>query len=231
MKGKLRAGGVTAATMVAAMGFWASPAGAATDSFGAYWDSMPTVNGTATLVSASTTFVVPTINCSSGAALGMSFGLTDGSRYVQSIVQMVCNGTTPTYNFIVQVNKTVFTEGGVSAGDTVVASFYQTSTLAQATVHDLTSTYTWVAQGTPAPSTDVALGESPVFQLVNGSYTQLKVAPFGVTSFTKCQVNGDYLGFGDNLVHFSLASGGSVSVRTGALGASQDSFKLTFVHS
>jgi hypothetical protein len=86
----------------------------------------------------------------------------------------------------------------VSAGDTVVTSFFPTASLAQATVHDLTSGYTWVADGSPPGVNDSAvIGELPVFRSGGGS--QLHIAPFGSTKFTKCQVNGDDLGFGDGL--------------------------------
>jgi len=215
--------GVAATTML-----WALPAAAATDSWGAYWVTTPTGG----LVSTSASFVVPSLNCAGNSGqLGQNFGVVDNSLLIWSVVRMECNGTTPSYNFIVTVGATTFTENGVSAGDTVVTSFFQTATLAQATVHDLTSGATWVADGTPAGFNDSAvIGEFPVFP--SGGGGQLQIAPFGHTTFTKCQVNGDYLGYGNSLEQFSLKEAGTSSpaISTGAIASGKDSFKLTFKH-
>ena len=82
------------------------------------------------MASASTTFKVPTITCATGAGPGQSLGVwgydTQTAYVAEAAVQAHCTGTTPTYNFYILANSANFTEGGVSPGDTVAASFYQT---------------------------------------------------------------------------------------------------------
>jgi hypothetical protein len=204
----------------------ALPAGAATDSWGAYWVTTP-VNG---LVSQSDTFVVPTLNCAGNAGqLGERFGVIDNDQSVQAVVQAECNATTPSYQFIVSAGSTSFTESGVGAGDTVVASWFQTPSLAQAVVHDVNHNVTWVADGAAPGTNDSAVyGEFPVFP--SGGGPQLHIAPFGTVTFTKCQVNGDYLGYSAGLEQFSLHEGDVAgnNITTGAIMANKDSFRLTF---
>jgi hypothetical protein len=227
---KLRTIGWTGAILgvAATTAMWALPAGANTDSFGAYWVTTPTGG----LVSDSATFVVPSLNCAGNTGqLGQEFGVIDNTQTVESVVRMECNAATPSYNFIVTAGTSSFTENGVSAGDTVVTSYFQTATQAQATVHDLTSGFTWVADGTPPGFNDSAvIGEFPVFP--SGGGGQLHIAPFGTTTFSKCQVNGDYLGYGNSLQQFSLKEGSTpgLAIATGAI-VGKDAFKLFFKHS
>jgi hypothetical protein len=226
---------------IAAMGavsltLWSAvPAGATTpidNSAGAYWASLPIVGENAYLVSAGATFVVPTLNCAGNTkTLGENFGVEQGASdsfygYEQSIVQAECHGATPSYHFIVKVGTTSFTEPGVSPGDTVVASFFQDSTYAQSTVHDLTSGDTWIAEGSAFSLGAADIGE---FDAVP-STAPLHVAPFGTVTFKDCQVNDDYLGFGNNLSAWNLKLAGIVNITTGAI-TGENSFKLTFHHS
>jgi hypothetical protein len=222
--------GAVALTLLSAI-----PAGATTplpNSAGAYWASLPLVGENANLVSAGATFVVPTLNCAGNTkTLGESFGVEQGASeafigYEQSIVRAECKGTTPSYHFIVKVGTTSFTENGVSPGDTVVASFYQTSTFAQSTVHDLTSGFTWLAQGSALSLGAADIGEFDVVP----SAVPLHVAPFGSVTFTNCQVNDDYLGFGNNLTAWNLQLETVTNITTGAI-TGGNHFKLTFHHS
>jgi len=222
-------GGVSAAGAKTTHALPAAAVGTA-NFWGAGWASLPTISGNTYLVSASATFVVPTLNCSANTKkLGASFGVEQGALgpfkgYEQSIVTEECNTTTPSYQFVVAVGTTSFTEGGVSPGDTVVASFFQSSTLAQSIVHDLTSGVTWIADGTPFQLGAADIGEFDVIPVS----APLRVAPFGSVTFTKVQVNGDYLGFGNNLTSWFLRLGSSgTNISTGAI-KGEDSFKLTF---
>ena len=182
------------------------------------------------MASASTTFKVPTITCATGAGPGQSLGVwgydTQTAYVAEAAVQTQCTGTTPTYNFYILANSANFTEGGVSPGDTVVASFYQTPGWTQATVHDLTSGVTWVANWatTFLPASTVWIGADSIPG--NGH-----VAPFGSVKFTKTQVNGDYLGYQSpsgwnwtNIIKNRVLV--SASQITGG-----DTFTLTFHHS
>jgi hypothetical protein len=170
------------------------------------------------------TFKVPTINCSSGASRGQAFGVEadeNGQIAAWSKVDAVCTGTKATYTLDVLANQTNFVEPGVSAGDVVVASAYQTATYIASTVHDLTSGYTWVADGSPIPNvyaTGVFIGAT------NLKYTW---APFTTTSFTQVQVNGDYLGYQKPL-QYNYGPPGSLLARTSALHGGE-SFTLSYV--
>ena len=53
--------------------------------------------------------------------------------------------------------------------------------------------------------------------------------PFGSVTFTQCEVNGDYLGFGNNIAAWNLELGtGGVDITNGAIASNQESFKVTF---
>jgi hypothetical protein len=183
--------------MMAASAGFAGPASATTPrlsngaaQFFAGYTLTPS-NGVA---SVSTTFKVPTITCATGAGPGQAFGVwgydTQTAYVAEAAVQTYCTGTTPTYNFYILANSADFTEGGVSPGDTVVASFYETPGWTQATVHDRTSGVTWIANWATnyLPASTVWIGTDSI---PGNGY----VAPFVSVKFTKTQVNGDYLGY------------------------------------
>jgi hypothetical protein len=186
----------TLGAMAASAGFAGSasaapalPSNGAAEFFAGY--TLSPSNGVA---SVSTTFKVPTITCATGGGPGQAFGVwgfdTQTAYVAEAAVQTYCTGTTPTYNFYILANSANFTEGGVSPGDTVAASFYETPGWTQATVHDLTSGITWVANwaSTFLPASTVWIGADSI---PGNGY----VAPFGSVKFTKTQVNGDYLGY------------------------------------
>ena len=230
----LGAGALLGLSTVTASGSPSPQRSATNTSWGAGWSAWDVVGSNAYMVSAGATFVVPTLNCAGNTGqLGESFGVEEGSfgpftGNPQAIVQEECNQTTPSYQFIVLVGATKFVEGGVGPGDTVVASFFQASNFAQATVHDLSSGYTWVAQGAPPnPGAAADIGEFDVIP----SSAPLAPAPFGSVTFTKVQVNGDYLGFSNTLGQWNLKQGSVVNITTGAIAAGHDSFKQTFRHS
>jgi hypothetical protein len=204
-----------------------------TSFLGAYWTSAPTIGDSLYLTSASTTFVVPTVNCTGNTKhLGDNFGVEEGAGsafigYIQALVTAECKQTTPSYHFHVSVGTTVFKEVGVSPGDTVVASWFYTSSVSEAIVHDLTSGYTWDAVGgTPPLSSPADIGE---FDLESATNTAFKPAPFSTVTFTQSQVNGDYLGFGDNIAAWNLQLGEhGLNITTGPIASDQESFTVTF---
>ena len=219
---------VAGAGAILATAFTAGPAWAKaanqSSTVGAYYSLTPT-HGVA---SASTTFVVPTATCTANVTEGQDLGIIDAwsnsGTDEMAVVTETCNGgTTPTYQFIVQANSTTFTENGVSPGDTVVASFFQTPGYNEARVHDLTSGYTWVADDNGSAATSVAIGSYAA--TVNGNLTLN--TPFGTVPFTKTQVNGEYLG-DTGAGAFNWTFGKSILVRTGPIKGG-DSFKLTSV--
>jgi hypothetical protein len=220
-----------------AMTVSALPVSAANSSFlGAYWTSAPMIGGNIYLSSASTTFVVPTVNCAGNTKhLGDNFGVEEGAGgafigYIQALVTLECKQTTASYSFRVAVGSTAFKEIGVSPGDTVVASWFYTSSVAEGIVHDLTSGYTWAAEGSPPPtalSSPANIGE---FDLETPNNSALHPAPFGTATFTQCEVNGDYLGFGNNIAAWNLQlDRRGYNITTGPIGSDQESFTVTFV--
>ena len=217
------------------MAFSALPASASslTSILGAYWTSTPTINGNVYLTSASTTFVVPTVNCAGNIRhLGENFGTEEGANaafigYIQALVTTECIQTTPSYHFRVAVGTTAFREIGVSPGDTVVASWFYTSSLSEAIVHDLTSGFTWDAVGGAPPlSAPADIGE---FDLETASNSARAPAPFGTATFTQSQVNGDYLGFGNTIFAWNLQLGThGFNITTGPIASDHESFTVTF---
>jgi hypothetical protein len=198
------------------------------DSFGAYYIVTP-ANG---VVSASTTFTVPTLNCSSGAIAGQAYGIEadfsnswSSGTVARSKVNALCNGTVPQYQFDVFAGSTEFVKNGVSAGDVVVASYYQTSAVVQATVHDITSGYTWVADGAPTGSTYVVIGATVFYNSTIETYTHF--APASTSAFTQAEVNGDYIGYQSPMEWRYRASGISVTASAGTLRSNGDNFKLS----
>jgi hypothetical protein len=189
-------------------------------SYGAFYNVSSSSNSWA---SVSATFKVPSITCS-GALRGEAFGVEadeNGQIAAWAKANAVCSGTKATYKLDVLANATEFVEGGVSAGDVVVASAYQTSGYIASTVHDLTSGYTWIADGSPIQSvyaTSVYIG---------GTNTKYTWAPFTTTSFTKVQINGDYLGY-QSPSQYNYGFSGSLIARTSAI-HSGDSFTLSYV--
>jgi hypothetical protein len=189
-----------------------------------------TVSPSGGLASASTTFKVPALDCSSGNTYGQAFGVgdepTDGAPVTLATVGLICSGGSATYAFFFQANGgTAFEESGVSAGDTVVASLSQTASQVEVEMHDITSGSYWFATNSPAPESTITIGSFPLF-----SGGQLGIAPFAKTTFSKTQVNGDYLSFVSPTKTNEKRSGATL-ISTGSIPHNGDSFKLTFKNS
>jgi len=206
-----------------------------TSFLGAYWTSAPTIGGNLYLTSASTTFVVPAVKCAGNSKhLGDNFGVEEGAGgafigYIQALVTAECIQTTASYHFRVAVGTTAFKEVGVSPGDTVVASWFYTSSLSEAIVHDLTSGYTWDAVGAAPPTALSSPADIGEFDLETSSNSSFAPAPFGTVTFTQSQVNGDYLGFGNNIDAWNLQLGlHGYNITTGPIASDQESFTVTF---
>jgi hypothetical protein len=178
------------------------------------------------VASVSTTFTVPTITCAAGSGPGQSFGVwgfdTQTAYVAESAVQTFCSGTTPVYNFFILANSVHFTEPGVGPGNKIVASYYETPGWTQATVHDLTSGVTWIANFATSflPASQIDIGAMSIPG--NG-----RVAPFGTAHFTKTQVNGDSLGFQSPAGFNWVGEHSHLLVSTTAI-TGTDSFNLIF---
>jgi len=192
--------------------------------FGAGYLSEP-----AGFASASATFTVPTVSCTSSQtgeeAIGVMLqGSDDATVYQQDDANALleCNAGTASYQLHVDAGSASFTEPGVSPGDTVVASIFQTSTVVEARVDDRTSGYTWDAAGSPLSGTGWTWGVWTGAYYWGGGFVA-----FTSSTFTKCQINGDYLTY-SSPIQYNYKIGRQTAIRTGALNNTGDGFKLTW---
>jgi hypothetical protein len=195
--------------------------------YGAGYYTQPS-NGFA---STSATFTVPRLSCTAStdpAAFGVQADWTDfegegGSVYAVAVAQ--CNSSVATYQLVVgEPGGTEFTENGVSGGDTVIASIYQTSSVFEATVHDITSNYAWVADNSPVTTTGWTWS-TWTGEFYWGGFNFPR---YTTSTFTKCQVNGDYLAYVSGLTRYNFKVAPHY-VKSSALYRSGDEFKLTWV--
>ena len=178
------------------------------------------------LASVSTTFKVPTINCSSGITQGVAFGaiadINSSTAAARSQVRAQCTGTTASYQLFVLANTSEFVENGVGPGDKVVASIFQTVTGISAEIHDLTSGFYYVADGSANGATGAGAGAEQIT-----TPTPELIAPFATPTFTKAEVNGDYIGF-DTPIRYDMATGSNVIMKAGLLTDGGDQFAVAF---
>jgi len=216
-------GAITIAMSVAfPLSAFASPTGS---DFGAGYLSEP-----AGFASASATFTVPTVSCGSSQtgeeAIGVMLqGGDEGTVYQQDDANALleCNAGTASYQLRVDAGSAAFTEAGVSPGDTVVASIFQTSSVVEATVHDRTSGYTWNAAGSPLSGTGWQWGVWTGAYYWGGGFVA-----FTSSTFTKCQINGDYLTY-STPIQYNYKIGNKTYIKASPLNSTGDGFKLTWI--
>jgi hypothetical protein len=191
----------------------------AKDNYYAGWSATP-LHG---LASASATFKIPTLNCSSSNGNQLYFGpFTNVDTW--STIRLSCSGTTPTYSYWLSTPAGLVDEPGAAAGDVVVTSLFQTSSYTEAEIHDLTNGQYWVAaDDAGGTATGVSFGE-------NEPYATAAIPPFTPVTFSQVQVNGDYIGF-ESPTQYNLNRGSGTLVSSGALSDNGSSFKVTFKQS
>jgi hypothetical protein len=173
------------------------------------------------LASASATFTIPTLNCSSGIDDPIYFGPYTDNNSAAATSRLVCNGTTPTYTYWLLTAAGLVDEPGAAAGDVVVTSVFQTGTWAEAEIHDLTNGEYWVADDDAAgTATDVFIGD-------NEPYATASLPQFTPTTFSSVQVNGDYLGF-ENPSQYIINRGSGTLTTSSALSDNGSKFSVTF---
>jgi hypothetical protein len=179
------------------------------------------------IASVSATFKVPTINCSDLNMNDEWWGVQVDTA-LSSDVYGYCDGAgNAIYGFDVEAGFNIFPETGVSPGDTVVTSAWQTATTGFAWVTDLTQggEYYYADDGASGTLSSAEIGgfnnDSPV---PGGA-----VPPFTTVKFTNCQVNGQYLGF-VSPTQYDETVGTVTLVSTGKLASLGDTFKLTYKH-
>ncbi len=178
------------------------------------------------LASGSATFVVPTVHCASGQVGYQEIGLFDidpisifSYKGLQAGIQESCNGKTDSYGVLVlQNNGGIDLDGVLKAGDTVVTTMFQTSSLEVAEVHDLTNGQFWNTSGETVSDSQISFGIFPDAQ---------DVAPFSDATFSDVQINGDYLTF-ESPKAYNLVSGSERIIATSSIARPGDTFSLTY---
>jgi hypothetical protein len=195
-----------------------TPAAAqAADDFAGYY-----VTPSHAFASASATFVVPKVTCTFSGTSEQDFGLADQapngeSRNATAAVAAICDSGVVTYYFDANIGSEGTPETGIKAGDTVEVSMYQTGSIEEPKVFDLTTGKYWDAYTSPTPDSSVGLG----------MYSLAPTEKFATVSFTQVQVNGQYLSFEPN-VAYNLLEGAKTLAKTSAVPAEGESFSVKF---
>jgi hypothetical protein len=184
------------------------------------------------LASASVTFTVPSITCTGNdkkTGAKMFDGVYTDSLATYAFVASFCTTTGPAVEFLLTTPAGGGPETGVSPGDTVVASMFQSSSSTWAEVHDLTSGFYWFSEdGINGGDTVIDIGSLNQFSIGGGP-----VPTFTKVKFSNATVNGDDLGFGSvGATQFNDLNGGDLLIKSGVLtttGAGT-SFADTFKH-
>ncbi len=175
--------------------------------------------------SASATFVVPKATCTENGT-GNFFGIVDdnptsGSSSATAIaaLSVVCSGTTPVYKSQTFISGTEAGQLTAKPGDTVVVSLFQTASIEVAAFSDLTTGKSADIPESPIPDSAVSIG-------VDSTVPTEKFTP---VTFTKVQVNGQYLSQVPS-TEYDLLNGAKLLVKTSAIASPGDSFSVTFKH-
>ncbi len=189
------------------------------------------VGPTGGLASASVTFTVPKITCSStdkSDSATQYDGVYTLALDVYALVGTFCTSTGPSYQYVFATEAGSFDEPGAAAGDVVVASFSESGSATWAKIHDLTNGAYWFADNSVNQGdTSAAIGA------LNDTYQGLPIPTYTKVNFSNATANGDYLGFESpgkyNTVNTSYAKviAKPSSLKTTAAGSA---FSLTFKH-
>jgi hypothetical protein len=189
------------------------------------------VTPTGGLASASVTFTVPTITCTtsddSKAAVQYE-GVYTLALDVYALVGTSCGSTGPLYQYYFRTSAGAFTEPGAAPGDVVVASVFQSASATWAELHDLTANVYWFADNSVNQGdTSIAIGA------LNGTYASVPIPTYTKVKFFNATVNGDYLGFDSPSQFNTVNPSDSVLIaKSGKLAttATGSSFSVTFKH-
>jgi hypothetical protein len=206
---------------------WQNPSAiedASSSSYLAGYQATPTGG----LASASVTFTVPTISCTAkdidNDAEVQTGVYTGGDAY--ALVDASCASSGPTYTYALGTESGTFNPTGVSAGDVVVTSLFESGTSTWAEIHNLTNGQYWYDNNTANQGdTVVDIGTDSLL------FAGFPVPTFAKIKFANATVNGDDLGF-DSPTEYNTLNGGDLVIKAGALTtiATGSSFSDTFKH-
>jgi hypothetical protein len=180
------------------------------------------------LASASVTFTVPAISCTAADIAkdaDVQAGVyTGGSAW--ALVDASCASSGPTYKYVLGTESGTFNPTGVSAGDVVVTSLFESGISTWAEIHNLTNGQHWY-DNNPANQGDTVVN----IGTASFNYNGVPVPTFSKIKFTNATVNGDDLGF-DSPTEYNTLNGGDLVIKAGTLttSATGSSFSDTFKH-
>jgi hypothetical protein len=178
------------------------------------------------LASASVTFAIPSISCtSSDVAHGaeLADGVFTENLRTYALIAESCTSSGPKYSFLVGTDTEELTDPGVEPGDVVVTSLFESGTSTWAEIHDLTLGAYWSA------SNSVDQGDTSVFL---GTYNgTVPIPTFGKIKYSSATVNGDDLGF-DILTTYNTVNGSELLIKTSTVTTTRagSSFSEKFKH-
>jgi hypothetical protein len=165
------------------------------------------------LASASVTFTVPKISCTTAdknkSAVEWNGVYTD-SLDAYAFVAGYCTSSGAAYDWVFDTSAGSFDEPGAAAGDVVVASLFQSGSSTWAEIHDLTANVFWFADN------PVNQGDTVVDIGTFNESPSRPVPTFTTANFTNATVNGDYLGF-ESPTEFNALNGGDLLIKSGKL--------------
>jgi hypothetical protein len=179
------------------------------------------------VASMSVTFKVPTVTCpASGASAYVGLGVETYSAGAMMYIFCAGSGAAAEYAYDLSTPSGDEFEPAAAAGDTVVATIFETGSTTQAEIHDLTNGQFWLDADTSyAPYTYAWFG---AFTATDEDY---QVPSFPAFAMSNAQLNGDFLGFESPAQYDDYSAGsGDTVITAGSLKttASGSSFKLTF---
>jgi hypothetical protein len=176
--------------------------------------------------SASATFVVPKATCKANeSGVGEFVGLfnlnpANGNVGATSLaaVDISCDSGVATYKYEVFIGGEADTPTGIKPGDTVNVSIAQTASTELDTVRDLTT------------NSSAALSGSPVSSAMSvGAYSTIPTEQTTKVTFTKVQINGQYLNAQPS-TQYNLLNGAKTLIKTSGLASPGDTFSLAYKH-
>jgi hypothetical protein len=183
------------------------------------------------LASASVTFTVPKITCTTSDKNKDAIqydGVYTLSFSVYALVGTSCSSTGASYQYYFATDAGAITEPGAAPGDVVVASLFESASSTYAEIHDLTANVYWFANNSVNQGdTAVALGA------LSGTYSGVPVPTYTTVKFSNATVNGDYLGFDSPAAYNTVNPSDGVLIakpsklKTTATGSS---FSVAFKH-
>ena len=181
------------------------------------------------LASASVTFTVPKISCTTAdknkSAAEWNGVYTDSLNAYAFVAGYCPTSGAPLYDWVFATLAGPFDKSGAAAGDVVVASLFQSGSSTYAEIHDLTANVFWFADN------PINQGDTKVDIGTFNEAPSRPVPTFTTANFTNATVNGDYLGF-ESPTEFNALNGGDLLIKSGKLHttAAGSAFTEAFKH-